>query len=165
MSNNTPRELNKHKALELFIQGYTYREIAHNLNCAVSNAHALVNEALAEVREQNIEEVLDIRNTQLIALRKLIKQRFEDLKDCDDIISDDGRVYRNGVRERGYIVRDLLALYQEIGKIYGIYAPERIEQFISAKKEEENKALESNYAEMETEQLKILFADMIREQD
>jgi 3-deoxy-D-manno-octulosonic acid (KDO) 8-phosphate synthase len=52
------RRIRMNEALDLRLQGFTYRQIAAAMNITVGTAHAYVKDALAEIPRDNAEAVL-----------------------------------------------------------------------------------------------------------
>jgi transposase-like protein len=81
-STTAPRRLSaaekRAKALEAKKAGYTFREIADNLGCSVSNAYKLVRKALDEINaktEIDAQEMRDVEVARLDALQVTLWRR------------------------------------------------------------------------------------------
>ncbi len=161
--NVTPEQIQRQKnsilAFELHCQGHSYDRIGYKLGCAKSTAWSLVNEAQKEILLEQQQDLNILRNDAIATINDLIKSRYEDFKEACDVVSDDGKLYRDGVRMRGLIVQDILKLLQERNKLLGLYAPERVEQFIIESSQNEAKI---DYSVFDLEELSQIYADSLK---
>lgn len=167
MPNNlTPEELERNdKTVEAYIlhcRGYSYEQIGGQLGCAKSTAWNWVQKAQQEKLKVQENDLNILRNTELDRLNDLITRCFEDLNQAHDVADDNGRLYRDGVKARSAIRLELLKYIQERSKLLGLYAPEKVEQFITqdSSTDPEDKI---DYASLSTEDLQQLFADKMRD--
>ena len=155
------KEQDKIRALELHCQGHTYQQIAYELGCSKVNAYALVEQGQSELLEEQQTNLNTIRNEILFNLRTILKERFKDLTQCRDEIGEDGKMYRDGLRGRGLITRDILSILQELAKIQGIYLYEEIKSYLPQVASQEDDFL-ADFEAMDEETLKLQFAEYMR---
>jgi hypothetical protein len=161
--NLSPEQLKRQdsitKAFELYLQGYSYDRIGYEMGCARSTAYSWVNQAQQEALKEQQHDLNILRNNAIALIDNLIRGCYEDFKQADDLVSGEGRLYRDGVRVRALVTQNVLKLLQERNKLLGLYAPERVEQFIIAESPTEKKV---NYSQLELSELQVLFASVMR---
>jgi transposase-like protein len=161
--NLTPEQIEKQErivlAYTLHCQGYSYDRIGYELGCAKSTAWSWVKEAQQEMLLAQQQNLNILRNDAIATINDLMKRRYEDFKEACDLISEEGRLYRDGVRARGAIVQDILKLVQERNKLLGLYAPERVEQFIVESTDHDEEKID--YSALSLEELSQMYADSI----
>ena len=131
MSEDLQRAIKKVDAYALRCKGYTYAEIGNSLGCHKSTAWQWVKEAqqdaLAEAennRDVLLSEAIDTLNHQ-------IKLAYSDLENVIDILGDDGRLYRDGVKMRSLIRQEILKYLQEKAKLLGLYTLQTLEATVT----------------------------------
>ena len=132
------------KAYSMRLRSATFEEIGHELDIAKSTAFEYVKiakEKYDDYQETNLNHLRAIRVQQL---ELLINSRFKDLKACVDVENPEtGRLERDGIRGRSFIVNDIAKLIQELCKLQGLYDTEKVESHIDKKELAEDIQLDS----------------------
>lgn len=162
--NEQQRNERKYKAYELRCMGMSHLQISYELGCSQANAIALIDEVQKErlsKQETNLNILRDIR---LAELDKMRLSRWNDLLSCGNIVGEDGKILRDGMKMRGIIINDLIKISQETCKLTALYTPEKVEAFIAKKIESDEQTLDVDYTSMSNEELAEMFAIKMREQ-
>ncbi len=101
-------EARREKALALRIEGHTYLAIAAKLSISKSRAHDLVQQALTELKERNLEQAEQVRDIEVARLDEMVKALWKK---------------RGNPRAADSILR----IAQRRSDLYGLDAPKRTE--------------------------------------
>ncbi len=164
--NLTPKQAEREdkifKAWILKTQGRTLKEIGMALQCAESTAWNYVKTASDRGLERLVDRVTTDKLAMVDLLDNLVAQCFDAMKDAVDVMDDNGRLYRDGIKTRSYLRQEILKHLDMKAKILGFYATDKIEQIIEEKRaaQELQDSVDANSMDKET--LDAYFADLMR---
>lgn len=103
------------QALELRLQGVSYRAIGKRLNCSPAAAYQYVAGALAEIRGNCLEKAEELRELEISKLDKLEAKLWESVEK----VTDPG--------ENARVATAVVKVAESRRKLLGLDAPQRIE--------------------------------------
>lgn len=177
MDKLTPKKLNHDElvsqAYEMRIESRSFSEIAARLGVCKASAFNYVQEAKQKYEKFQEVNLNHLRLMRVQQVEKLIRSRLDDLAACvlpkalSQGYDEEGEplsemdligIEKSFIRDRSYIIIDLMRLYQELSRLQGLYEYDKVDGFIDKKEA----TLNVEVANLSDGELLSLFNDIQR---